>query len=39
MIGADTFVLADGEILSNQGGASYAWQNGYALDFMMDGEN
>lgn len=39
LIGADTFVLADGEILSNQGGASYVWQNGYALDFMMDGEN
>ena len=36
LIGADTFVLAEGPLRKTQGGASYVWPNGYAVDVAME---
>lgn len=36
LIGANTFVLAEGSLLETQGGASYVWPNGYAVDVAME---
>lgn len=31
LMGAGTFVLAEGEVKTNTAGATYSWPNGYAL--------
>jgi hypothetical protein len=39
LIGADTFVLADGPLEVTTGSALYRWPNGYSVDFKSDAEN
>jgi hypothetical protein len=35
LLGADTFVLADGELEKTSAGATYVWSNGYALETKL----
>ena len=35
LMGAGTFVLADGKVETNVGGVTYVWDNGYTFDTSM----